>query len=103
MRRIRLYAYYGEGGRRYGEMRYAEHNGEIIAYRKVWGLKPGRKYFFWFFCGKPKSKSIHQGRGKLSKQKWFYVTPIPTAEERNGIRAEFGKFLHAPFVFLEPN
>ena len=102
MKRVRLHAYENDG-RLYGEIRYAQCKVKVIAYRRVSGGKPGRKCFFWLICGKPKNKSIHEKKRGPSRQKWIFVFPVQTSEERSGIRRRFCVFLHAPFDFLKPN
>lgn len=102
MKRVRLHAY-RDDGRRYGKIRYAWYKGEVVAYRRMSGGRPGRKYVDWIICGRPKNKKISEKRRRPSEQKWIMVIPFQTSDERNDIRGKFGVFLHAPFIFLDPD
>ena len=102
MKRIRLHAY-REGRRRYGKIRFKPYKGGIIAFRRVSGVIPGRTYLYWHICGRPKNQNIHRQKGMLDKQKWIYVIPLPSSEERNDIRRQFGKSLHGIFDFMVPD
>jgi hypothetical protein len=95
---IRLDAY-RKDRRRYGKVRYARYEEGMLVYRRVSGGKPGRRFQYYFICGRQDDKSTHEEG--VNKQKWIDVTPIATSEERTAVRVKFATILHGIFLFLE--